>query len=423
MIDFLKLNVSYLSESKLINNTLIEWQRPVNPNTAEIKYPIEGKYFNMDIIINPIRKEISGSIHKLRNEIKTSQNQNFDDFSTMDIESMIRHLINKFDLVPETTIVENLEIGLNIITTKEPERILNENLIVWDCMTPSKNNTYNGKGKYLEYEKSQFYFKIYDKGKQYDRPENILRIECKIMRNSLLKKRCGISTLKDFMNKDRLKDHLKRLQAFLFESFSLCLMVDNLSPETITEPKDKDIFTKGINPLSWISIKGMKKKRFKESFFQILEKYSLNTIQKEIESKLRTKGQTLLECYEMNDFQNIQSNSQNNKMLRNEPYIYIQNVTTRKCKITGIDITHQKGQSKFLSQSSIMTMYYDDSKTFYELKEKYGPKNPDKMPLEKLCLEIAHNIRNRDSNKRHEIKRKITIYEKSLFPIVELTLI
>lgn len=418
MIDFLKLNVSYLSESELLNNSLIEWKRPHNPNTAEIKYPIKGKYFNMDIKINPSRKVISRSIHKLRNVIKTSQDQNYDDFNIIDIELMIRHLIDKFDLVPETTIVENLEIGLNIITTKEPERILNENLIVWDCMTPSENNTYDGKGKLLKYKTSQFEFKIYDKGKQYDRPENILRIECKIKRNSFLKKRSEISTLKDFLNKDHLKDHLKRLQAFLFESFSLCVIVDNLSPESITEPKDRDIFIKGINPFNWISFNNRtERKRFKDSFFKVLEKYTLDTIQKEIYTKLRTKGKELLECYGMNDFQNIQSNSQNNEMLRNEPYIYIQNVTIRKCKITGIDITHQKSESKFLSMASIKRIFETEPDTFKTLVGNFSPKEPETMNFDKLCLEIAHNIRNKDSNKRHEIKRKTEYYRNSFFPL------
>lgn len=413
MIDFLKLNVSYLSESELLNNSMMEWKRPVNPNTAETGYPIKGKYFNLDAKINPTRKEISGSIHKLRNEIKTSQNQNYDDFNIIDIESMIRHLIDKFDLVPETTIIENLEIGLNIITNKEPEKILNENLIVWDCKTPSKNNTYDGKGKFLEYETSQFYLKIYDKGKQYDRPENILRIECKIIRNSFLQK-YGINTLKDLLN----NDHLKRLQAFLFESFSLCVVVDNLSPETIIEPKDRDIFTKGINPFNWTSFKNRtERKRFKDTFLKVIDKYSLNIIQKEINTKLRTKGKELLECNGMNNFKNIPSNSQKSKMLRYEPYIYIHNVTVRKCKITGIDITHQKSESKFLSMSSIKRIFENEPNTFKSLIANFSPKEPETMDFDKLCLEIAHNIRNRDSNKRHEIKRKTEYYRNSFFPL------
>lgn len=417
MIDFLKLNVSYLLKMALLNNPLIEWKQETNLNTGEMMYPIKGKYFNMDIKINPTFIVISGSIHKLRNELKTSQNQNYDDFTFDDVIDMILHLKDVFNFNLNDTIIENLEIGLNIHTNKAPESILNENLIVWNFKTPAKNKDYNGKGKYIEFDTSQYYFKIYDKGKQYDRQENILRIECKVKRNEFLNK-YGIHSLHDLL----IRDHLKALQDYLFKSFTLCIIVDDRSPETITEPKERDIFNKGINPMNWTSFQNRStKKRFKDNFIQVVEKYSLNTIHKEIESKLRTKGKELLGCYEMNDFQNIEIQSQNTEMLRNEANIYIHNVTQRKCKITGIDITHQKGESKFLSQLSIKRIFETEPETFKTLISNFSPKEPETMSFDKLCLEIAHNIRNRDSNKRNEINRKTAYYKNSLFPLISIT--
>lgn len=412
MVDFIKLNVSGLSESELLKNPLLEWKQKINLNTGEMIYPIKGKYFNLDIKLNPTRKEISGSIHKLRNEIKTSQNQNYDDFAYIDICEIIHHIQNVFRLDLKKTTIENLEIGLNIITNQFPEIILNKKIIVWKDKTPSRDNEYRGRGKYLEFEKSQLYFKIYDKAKQYDIPENILRIECKIIRNEFLKK-YGINTLQDLLH----KDSLRALQAFLFESFTSCIIVDDLSFQAFTESKELDIFTKGINPLYWKSFKNRaSKKRFKDSLFQILEKYSLNTIQKEIESKLKAKGNDLLKCNEMNDFQIVEFQCSKNEMLRNEPYIYSHNVTTKKCMITGIDITHQKGESKFLSQSSIINLFKTEPETFKSLLSKFSPKKPEIMTFDKLCLEIAHNIRNRDSNKRNAIIRKTEYYRNSFFP-------
>ena len=122
----------------------------------------------------------------------------------------------------------------------------------------------------------------------------------------------------------------------------------------------------------------------------------------------------------MNDFQYIESNSQKDEMLRNEPYIYIHNVAPRKCKITGIDITHQKGESKFLSQASIKRIFETEPETFKSLLKQFSPRQPETMTFDKLCLEIAHNIRNIDSNRRHEINRKTTIYKNSLFPLSEI---
>ena len=104
-------------------------------------------------------------------------------------------------------------------------------------------------------------------------------------------------------------------------------------------------------------------------------------------------------------------------MLRIEPYIYIQNVTLRKCIVTGIDITYQKGESKFLSKLSIKRIYETEPETFKTLLSNFSPKEPERMSFDKLCLEIAHNIRNRDSNKRHEIIRKTELYRNSFFPL------
>lgn len=412
MIDFLKLNISHLSKSDLLNNSLFEWEQCVNLNTAELNYPIIGKYFNMKIKINPSYKVLSGSIHILSNEIKKSRNQNHNDFNYDKLKEMIFHLQEVFKLKLDEIIIQNLEIGLNINTLKTPEGILKENLIVWNSKEPSTNNEYNGKGKYIEFVKSQYFVKIYDKGKQYNQTENILRFECKIMRNEYLNK-YGINTLNDLLDKVKLR----LLQDFLFDTFKDCLIVDNNSTVTIVGPKEREIFKDGINPKYWSRIKGMRKKRFKDSFNQILEKYSLNTIKKEIENSLKAKGEKLMNCYEMNDFQNIQSDSQNNEMLRNEPYIYIHNITVRKCIITGIDITDQKGDSLFLSENSIFKIHETDGKEFERLNNEFGPKTGDYKTLNELCYYIAHNIRNRDSNKRHEIKRKTEYYKNSLFPL------
>ena len=50
-------------------------------------------------------------------------------------------------------------------------------------------------------------------------------------------------------------------------------------------------------------------------------------------------------------------------------------------------------------------------------EDNFSPKEPERMSFDKLCLEIAHNIRNRDSNKRHEIIKKTEYYRNSFFPI------
>lgn len=412
MIDFNKLNISYLCETDLLENNLIDWHQYTNLQTGEMIYPIRGKYNNINIKVNPTRKELNGSIHRLYNILNEKGDHNHNDFNFNQIGWTIEHLKKLLSLDLHKTKIENIEVGLNIETKEDPTIILNDNLIVWSYKEPSKNNEYNGKGKYIEFETSQYFFKIYDKGKQYETGTFILRIETKIIRNETLKK-IGLSNLFDLTSKAKIN----RLLEFLYQSFDNVVMIDKYPLECIKNPKEKEIIQNGINPKYWTSINGMKRKRFKKKFDDIIEKHNLNQTYKEIKTKLKDKGQKLLECYEMNDFVNGTIDPKNSKMLRNEPYIYIHNITQRICKITGIDISHQKEESRFLSKVSIMKLYETDKKVFEDLKNRFGPRKPEKMTFDKLCLEIAHNIRNRDSNKRHEMVRKTEFYRNSLFPL------
>lgn len=433
MIDFLKMNISYIPELDLLNNPLIDWKRKVNISNGELEYPITGKYYNMEIVVNPKRKEISGSVHKLRNEIKKGENQNYDDFTFDDLKDMIYHIRDIFYLHLNKTIIENLECGLNINTSHRPETLLYKNLIVWSAMEPSKNKSFDGKGKYIEFEKSQYSVKIYDKGKQANQTEHILRFEYKAVKNEYIKK-IGTRTLNDLLDRAKIQLVLNHL----YETFGTSVIVDDLNPETITDPRDRQIFVKGINPKSWSTFdndsKGRKaKERFNKALNEILEKYNLNTIKKEIESELRGKGEYLLKCHKMTDIQQTKVDllechtltnistisvhcsdwSGNTGMSQIDTYIYGQFVTSCKCIITGIDISQQTTNKKYLLESSIKEIRERDPETFMKLVREYRPQRKDMICYVDACKEIAHRIR-RDYQTLGEKKNK---YSHSLFPL------
>ena len=432
MIDFIKLNVSYLSERDLLNKSFA-WIQSVNRETGEIKYPITGKYYNLDIKINPKRIEISGSIHKLSNEIKKGQNQNYDDFTFDDLQEMIYHIRDVFNLNLDKTIIENLECGLNINTHHRPEIILHKNLIVWSNITPSKNKSFDGKGKFIEFEKSQYSIKIYDKGKQAGQSDHIMRLEYKSVKNEYIRK-IGTRTLNDLLDRDKIQMILNHL----YESFCLSVIVDDLTPEAITNPRDKEIFDRGTNPMSWTTFdndsKGRKaKERFNKDLESILDKYNLNTIRKEIETKLKEKGQYLLECHKMTDIEQTKDElsvchfltdievlpgkicvwSQNTEMSQNDTYIYCQSVTSGKCIITGIDITNQITNKIYLLESTIKELRQREPVRFEKLLTKYKTSKWGTLNINEQCKEIAHRIR----RKYQTLKGKKDKYRNSLFPI------
>jgi len=433
MIDFIKLNVSYLSESELLTNPFLELKRKTNLSTGEMEYPITGKYYNMDITINPIRKEISGSIHILRNEIKKGQNQNYDDFTFDDLQEMIYQLRDVFNLNLDKTIIENLECGLNINTHHRPEIILHKNLIVWSNITPSKNKSFDGKGKFIEFEKSQYSIKIYDKGKQAGQSDHIMRFEYKSVKNEYIRK-IGTRILNDLLDRDKIQMILNHL----YESFCLFVIVDDLTPEAITDPRDKEIFIRGINPMTWTTFdndsKGRKaKERFNKDLESILDKYNLNSIRKEIETKLKEKGQYLLGCHKMTDIEQTKDDlsechtltdievlpgkscvwSQNTEMSQNDTYIYCQSVTSGKCMITEIDISNQTTNKIYLLESTIKKLRQKEPVRFEILLTKYKTSKWGKLNIDEQCKEIAHRIR-RDYQTLRGKKDK---YRNSLFPI------
>ena len=415
MIDYLKLKISNLSESDLLRNTFLDWHQNTSLDTGEMIYPIRGHYHNMDIKINPTFKQLSGSIHVLYNLLKTGSKQNYNDFNLCQVNEMIHHINDVFSLDLNKTIIQNLEIGLNIQTEDDPTTILSQNLIVWNFKNYKINNDYNGKGKFIEFETSQYYFKLYDKGKHYNTGTHTLRIEVKIMRNETLNK-LGVNCLNDLTDKAKIK----ALLSFLYKTFEKAVIIDKNPLQALKDAKDKEIIQNGINPLFWTSIKCRKKRqRFKNKFDDIIKKYGLNRIYNEIDNKLKSKGQELLICPVLNNFKNETIEPEKDRMSRFEPYIYFQNETQRKCIITGLDISHQKDDSLFLSECSILKLFDNDKNEFDRLKNSFGPRGKKEFNLKDLCYYMAHNIRNRHSNKRHEIKRKRKKYENSLFPLIE----
>lgn len=422
MIDFIKLNVSYLSEKELIQNSCIEWSQETNLKTGEMIYPIRGKYKTLDITINPKRKEISGSLHKFWNAINGKGNQNFDDFSFPDLQMTLNYLQQFLNLEPGISNIENIEYGLNVNIDYSPKTILTRNLIVWSGLTASKNLSFSHKGKFLEFEKARYSFKIYDKGKQAMLNENLIRIEVKAIRNEYLSS-FEINTLQDIKETAKLQILFRDLK----ERFSSCIIVDDLSGERITKPKDRKDFIKGINPLTWSSFDNgpanrKRKERFTKRFNEILEIYQLTTIKNHIIKALHEKGENLLKCHKWNDFKTIPERSiqKNNmkpepgKMSQSEPYIYLPFVTMDKCIITGLSISHQNTNKTYILKNTIKDLSIKEPETFEELKKRFKPAKWQKITFDELCDEIAHRIR----RKFQTLKEKRERYKNSLFPLL-----
>ena len=129
---------------------------------------------------------------------------------------------------------------------------------MYDFQLPNRNEKFYGKGDYLEFKKTDYSLKIYNKSKQNSlKNRNILRVELKITGSRYLKKHFKIYTLSDL---DR-----KRFQLLfnkLLEHFDKLLLVDSLCFQNHFRMDEMILYQNGINPSHW---KGLKKNRSPKS--------------------------------------------------------------------------------------------------------------------------------------------------------------
>ncbi len=192
------------------------------------------------------RVELTGSIHKYHN----AGVHNADPFTLADLLATLDLLLTTFGIDPFTSILNNIEFGVNVVLPFRVARVL-DNLI-----------SYKGKPFYPDREHGAYYWqcvfgqyvvKIYDKGAQYrdtvpGLPANLLRVEVKVLKMDYLKSRgVVLNTLADLLT----VENYKPLGALLVEVFTSILFDEpTIDPDTLN-PKDRERYQTGRNPKYW----------------------------------------------------------------------------------------------------------------------------------------------------------------------------
>lgn len=295
MIDNVKLFVldKHGFENHIVNGKVIDLSTNFNQMTGDIEeYPKRGKDGNLNVGITLNTASISGSVHKYHNLMTGKGNQNHNDFYYSQLETEIRGLIKKYSIENDTSIT-NLEFGFNLAVEKDPQFILDNNILMYTFKAPNKNLKFSGKGDYKEFQMTDFILKIYNKSKQFKLESDVLRVELKITKKRYLQL-LDVFELEDLLNKDILKAVYGRFMK-LFEGL---IIVDCFNPETIPE-NDYNKLNKYTNPSYWIRIKADKTPRviyrLKKDFLILLEKYNLLSTKNKIRDKLENKFSELIE--------------------------------------------------------------------------------------------------------------------------------
>ncbi|MCH3883473.1 hypothetical protein [Tenacibaculum aquimarinum] len=294
MIDFVRLK--YLDKEKMekfITNSdnFKRCYTKMEYHSGEILYPYNVYLKKMEVSVNEKSVYLKNSLHKMANYIEHEEDHNYNDFGYKRLCDTIDYL-NRKVIDSYSARLTQLEFGLNINTPIPAENIIENNILFHKHKLHNVDTNFNGKGKYKQFEYSNFYIKIYDKAKQYKLDTNILRFEIKY------KGAKGINAL-GIYNLLNLKDKvvLKLLFKHLLKRFDEHTIIDEIT-DKVSKKDKKDL----INYLSfnyWVNLSKREnrnlKVKHKKRFNALLEKNNLLHTKNLLRKSLIKRFETLLD--------------------------------------------------------------------------------------------------------------------------------
>ncbi len=328
MIDFTKIAINdHDLRLRLLNDKGI-YVRQSEKNVTQLK--------NMTITVHESgRVEIAGSLHKYWNEGQ----HNYNDFGRLDLWDVVSELCDWLEIEPQMANIHNLEFGLNLIVKFDPSAFLG-GLLTYKA-TSFCRTAITGKGSYKQAAQTQFLIKAYDKGKQFDGSDNILRFEMKVIKMEYLPQ---IQTLADLMDSDKLTT----LGALLADAWSECIVVEPLDVQQLTKPEQRT-YQLATNAKTWDSLDRAARFRLRAGYMAIVDKYAKGGRKAEVMDLLKTKWAELLAipkaCNVLTTvraapFENTEMKRFDRSNIVSECYI-IESENERQYLTTKVNIEHQ----------------------------------------------------------------------------------
>lgn len=328
---------------------------------------------------------------------------NANDFNVLNCIETLKEFIKTFQVDAKELIIINIEFGLNIIIPKE--LICVKDLLF--LMEYHEQNEFHQHYRYPycrystttnKYGKANVYkvIKCYAKGVQFPQftDLNTFRFEVKSNRKEYIK-RLDINTLSDLLE-TKIYDTLSEN---IIKEFNEILIIDENAKPVLSKTKLKN-HSKKLNPINWRKLLNKSKNVFRRN----LKAYNdaLDTCKTHLKKEVRTlifdKLQELKKCADLTPFKDKTRTHFNNQ-----------------CLLTGLNISMQKPNSKFLSHTGLRYYHKTNKKIYNEVKNKYLSKLWINSDYETQIKEIAHNIRNKHSNLKTSRKRKYNPMQTELF--------
>jgi hypothetical protein len=431
LIDFIKIILKDFERSKLECNPLLDFFDTINLTTGEIKTTnrngnkvtpsknasyngLEFKIYDTGTIT------VAGSLHKYWN----AGAHNYNDFNIYGVLGVLSDLKSKFDIEPKQCILKCLEIGINI-TPPIPTNDILDNCFLHKTK-PFEYQKNSDEGKYKQVQRSQYIIKIYNKAlhyksKGFNIDTEIMRFEIKYTKMQKLNEK-GIFSLQDLINY-----RLHNFKKDLLNEWANVLYFDNPTRIDHLSTKTKNALLEYSNPNYWTGLLANNQTENFKYHKKQLKKITLENSNKvqdltaEIMSKkidFLNTNTTRIDPLTILSIRVVLDNSKESKKEVAREGFPDRKKTT--CKVTGINIEMQKKESVLLSHTGLRYYYKTDKKTFEQIKRRYLSKKWYNSDFEIQIKELAHNIRNTNSNRKIKQKKRYNPKQTNLFNQPEL---
>lgn len=303
MIDYAKILLPVEVGSRLLHHPLLSFRRPVDEQTGELTDTDArcAVHRGMTFTHYPSgRTTLHGSFHKY-----DQGGTNWGEYTFTQFVATVAELCQTFALDPHTLILLALEAGANVRPPIRTSRTLQAVVCHRDGYAFSTMRTWGGQSLGLELYRDQFGIKIYDKGRQYGLPYDLLRFEVKFTKGAPLH-RMNIHTLNDLLNPDAWQ----RLQARVMAIYDELIIAEPSIDLTSLSASQRMFVTLATAPGYWKGLTRGSRHKARARYVVIVERFAGSDLKNELRTRLVGKFKDLLnppsQVVEMGDgFTNI----------------------------------------------------------------------------------------------------------------------
>ncbi|WNW01546.1 hypothetical protein RRF68_11185 [Tenacibaculum sp. HL-MS23] len=410
MIDYVKILFKNIDINQLYNLPYLDFETIVNLKTGEPTTKKTVMYHFCKITIYENGTVLfTGSIHKFHNSLKGIKAPNYNEQSTYkgyngnqftinDIFAIRTHLQNLFNCSAGQMVFQNIEFGVNTTPYFNPQLFIKGLLF-----HKGKLFEYRYKDRFAQVKHQRYYVKIYNKSEQYGITENTLRIELKIMKTEFLKQ-TGIRTFAEVT-----EETLNKAKELLLKVFDEVNYYDYTVIKKDLSKLQKESLKNYSNPRYWIyDLKPQHRHRHIKKLNHFITTYS-NNLQTFIKQDINQKCVIINRLFK-----------EPNCVIINTSYIRLNTTqkdsikSVNKCIVTGIDLSKEKDDAKYIRVTTLKYLMQYEIKTFYKLCSLFLKNTkPNHTRYENnLITHLAKQIRNRFYNK-YEIKQ--TGYKSKIY--------